>query len=126
VSGGTYSASANQTDHAQQHNCPRKSDKGAPDIEARRAFCTELVKQKTTDQRTGDPNHDVQEQPLLAIGPVLAELYIRSEFPPETGWSTMTPLFQSIRQKVSHASVLARDGQTRIEGRMVEIDRMVA
>jgi putative transposase len=28
--------------------------------------------------------------------PVLAEMHIRSEFPPETRWSTMTPLFQPI------------------------------
>jgi phage terminase Nu1 subunit (DNA packaging protein) len=68
-SGQKLSASANQADHAQQHNCPRKSDKDAPDIEARRAFCAELIKQKTTDQRAGDPNNDVNEQSLLATRP---------------------------------------------------------
>jgi hypothetical protein len=46
-----------------------KATKGAPDIETRRAFCAELVAQKTTDQRASDPNHDVKKQPLLAIGP---------------------------------------------------------
>ena len=30
------------------------------------------------------------------IDAVLAELHIRSEFPPETRWSTITPLFQPI------------------------------
>jgi len=67
--GKTFSASANQADHAQQQNGPCKSDKDAPDIETRRAICAELAKQKTADQRASDPNHDVKEQSLLATGP---------------------------------------------------------